>query len=307
MSGQDTGASVSIVIPALNEAECIGGVIKQAVAAVTPLEVIVVDDGSLDETARLAAEAGAKVLRNPYTIGNGASVKRGALSARGDVVVFLDGDGQHPPDEIPRLLERLDQYDMAVGARTASSGASAFRNFGNWMLIRVARWISRQKIDDLTSGFRAVKRRHLLDYAHLFPTGYSYPTTLTLAMMLGGQFVCYVPMDTIKKRAQGSSNITPFRDFLRFLMIMVRIVVLFSPQRFFFPLGAGIFVASIAVGGIQLWLTGGIQSAGLALFLSGIYIACFGILADQISLVRRQSQALNAPRSPQGPPPEESD
>ena len=281
-------ARISVVIPARNEEDAIGEVVRGVLTAVDAIEVIVVDDGSEDATAERASEAGAQVLRNPYNVGNGASVRRGALATSGDIIVFLDGDNQHPPDEIPRLLGELGEYDMVVGARTRNSNTSTVRNVGNYFLNRVARWISGQRVDDLTSGFRAIKRKRLMEFIHLFPRGYSYPTTITLAIMMAGGFVHYVPLDTIKRRKTGKSEISPVKDFFKFIAIIIRIIVLFSPQKIFAPLGIFLFLLSAVVSGLQLWSTGGIQSAGLALFLSSVYIVCFGILADQLSLLRRQ-------------------
>ncbi|MBI5055304.1 MAG: glycosyltransferase family 2 protein [Nitrospirae bacterium] len=281
---------VSIVIPAYNEASVIGDVVRKIKAVDPSYEVIVVDDGSQDGTSSIAQDAGARIIRHPYNIGNGASIKDGARCASGDVVVFIDGDGQHPPDEIPRLLEWIGEYDMVVGARTKKSRTSKFRNIGNSMLISVAQWITGRKIDDLTSGFRAIKREHLLEYLHLFPARYSYPTTITIAMFHGGHFVKYVPIDLITQRENGKSNIKPFRDFFKFIAIIFRIIMLFSPQRLFVPLGGLLFLLGVLVSGFQLWLTGGIQAAGTTLLLSSIYIACFGLLADQVVLLRRQKK-----------------
>lgn len=156
------------------------------------------------------------------------------------------------------------------------------------MLIMVAQWISGREIMDLTSGFRAIKSKPLRDYLHLFPSRFSYPTTITLAMMLEGYFVTYVPLDSIRRREQGASSVSPVWDFFRFIGIIGRIVVLFSPQRLFVPLGGILFIASLILGGLQYWWTGGIQSASLALFIASVNIACFGLLADQIALLRRK-------------------
>lgn len=280
---------ISVVIPARNEEDEIGKVVAGARAAIEPHEIIVVDDGSSDATSERATEAGAKVIRNPYNIGNGASVRRGGLSTTGDIVVLLDGDGQHPPAEIPKLLESVGEFDMVVGARTSLSDTSRLRNFGNFMLIGVAKWVSGQDIKDLTCGFRAIKRDRLVEFVHLFPRGYSYPTTITLALMLSGRFVKYVPLDSIGKRKSGVSDISPASDFLRFIAIIVRIIVMFSPQRFFAPIGGILFLLGLVVSGLQFWFTGGIQSAGLALLLSSIYILCFGVIADQLALLRRRT------------------
>ncbi len=279
---------VTIAIPAYNEADVIADVIRRILAVDDSLEVIVVDDGSTDETAKQAESAGAKVIRHPYNIGNGAAIKSASRKASGDVVVFMDGDGQHPPEEIPRLLEHIGEYDMVVGARTSQSVTSPFRNLGNKMLVAVAQWITGMKIDDLTSGFRAIRRERLLEHLHLFPNRYSYPTTITIAMMQSGHFVKYVPVDLIKERAAGESHIRPVRDFMKFVAIMFRVIMLFSPQRIFVPLGGMLFLAGLGVSLAQLWYTGGVRAAGVVIILSSIFIACFGLLADQVAMLRRE-------------------
>lgn len=279
---------ISVVIPAHKEAEAIGDVVRRVGAVFPDAEIIVIDDGSPDQTAERATQAGARVLKNPYNIGNGASVRRGVLASTGDIVVMMDGDGQHPPEALPSLLAFLPEYDMVVAARTRKSDTSRLRNIGNRMLIQVAQWLSGRTIPDLTSGFRAIKRAPLLEYLHLFPSRYSYPTTITLAMILAGRFVHYVPVDGISRRMSGASHLSPVSDFVRFIAIIFRVIMLFNPRRIFIPLSALLFVASVAMGTYQFVRTGGIHSAGLALFLSSIFIACFGLLAEQISLLRRE-------------------
>ncbi len=281
-------SDVSVVMPAFNEAGSIASLLARVFKLSGDLEVIVVDDGSADDTVAAAESAGAKVIRSPYNLGNGASVKRGVLASTRGIVVMMDSDGQHPPEEIPRLLAELDTFDMVVGARTPKSDTAPLRNFGNKLLIQVAQWISGRQILDLTSGFRAIRREPLRDYLPLFPNRYSYPTTITLAMMLEGYFVTFVPMDKIGRRSHGNSDLSPVRDFLRFIGIIGRIVVLFSPQRLFVPLGGALFLASLILGVFQYLWTGGLQSASLALFIASINIACFGLLADQIAHLRRK-------------------
>jgi glycosyltransferase involved in cell wall biosynthesis len=280
---------VSIVIPAFNEDETIGEIVEKIRAVGPDFEIIVVDDGSSDGTAQAARDGGADiVLSAPYNVGNGASVRRGILASSGEIVVMMDSDGQHSPEEIPNLLKELDTYEMAVGARTSQSNTSRFRNFGNWALITVAQWISGHKILDLTSGFRAMRREVLMGYLQLFPNRFSYPTTITLSFLMDARFVTYVPMDSIQKRHHGASNIKPFRDGLRFIAIIFRILMLFNPKRLFVPLSGGIFLISILVGGYQYWATGGVQSAGLGLFMSSVIIGCFGLIADQVAALRRK-------------------
>lgn len=283
---------VSVVIPAFNEGASIADVVRRIRAVSPDYEVIVVDDGSADDTAKAAASAGARVIRHAYNLGNGASVTSGSLAARGDVVVMIDADGQHPPEEIPTLLAHMGEYDMVVAARTERSKTSKFRNFGNLMLNAIGRWISDFPIQDLTSGFRAIKRAHLLEYVHLFPARYSYPTTITMAMIQGRHFVKYVPMDSIQRRHTGTSNIKPFRDFIRFINIMMRLLILFSPQRFFLPLSGVSAAAGIAMGIYQLSVHGGLFGSTQLMMLSAVYFFCFGLLAEQLATLRRQKNEV---------------
>lgn len=298
-----TSPKVSVIVPALNEAAVIGDVVQRIRAVDPAYEIIVVDDGSTDETAARAREAGADVIHHPYNLGNGASVSAGCQLALGDVVVMIDADGQHPPEQIPALLEHIGPYDMVVAARTANSNTSRVRNFGNFLLNRIARWIARHPIEDLTSGFRAIKRAHLLEYVHLFPARYSYPTTITMAMIQGRHFVKYVPVDAIGRRRHGTSNIRPVRDFIRFLNIIMRLLIIFSPQRFFLPVAGVTFVIGAAMSAYQLTVLGGLFGSSLLMLLSAVYIFCFGLLSEQLAALRRQrSGSLPIPKPPAEPP-----
>jgi glycosyltransferase involved in cell wall biosynthesis len=278
---------VSVIVPALNEASTIDAVVKGILAVDPGYEVIVVDDGSSDATAQVARDAGAVVISHPYNLGNGASITAGSLAASGDVIVMIDADGQHPPECIPMLVESIGEYDMVVGARTRKSKTSRRRSVGNFILNAIASWISGHPIKDLTSGFRAIKRRHLLEYLHLFPARYSYPTTITMAMIQGRHFVKYVPVDGIQRRHFGKSNIRPFSDFIRFVNIMMRVLILFSPQKFFLPLSALSLVLGASLGIYQLVTLGGLFGSPQLLLLSAVYFFCFGLLAEQIAVIRR--------------------
>lgn len=291
-------AAISIIIPALNEGATIGDVVRRIVAVDPSYEVIVVDDGSEDNTAAVAASAGAKVIRHPYNLGNGASISSGSIAASGDVVVMIDADGQHPPEYIPVLLSFIGDYDMVVGARTSKSRTSRRRKFGNFMLNAIARWISGHPVLDLTSGFRAIKRVHLLEYLHLFPARYSYPTTITMAMLQGRHFVKYVPVDSIQRRHHGTSNIRPVRDFIRFVNIMMRLLVLFSPQKFFLPLSAFSLLAGFLLATHQLLTYGGIFGSSQLMLLSAVYFFCFGLLAEQLAALRRGRSGVDINRRP---------
>ncbi len=283
---------VSVVVPAFNEEPAIGDLVRRIRKINVEFEVVVVDDGSTDGTGRAAAEAGATVVRHPYNVGNGASVKTGASRASGDVLLFIDADGQHPPEEIPRLLELIGEYDMVVGSRSHASDAPLIRRFGNWGLIRVAQLITGHKIDDLTSGFRAVKRDKFMEFFHLYPKRYSYPTTITIAFLKSAYFIKYVPLAGIKRREAGTSDISPLRDGLRFLYIMVRMLMLFSPQHLFLPVGSLFILAGTVFLIYQILATGGIRGASIILFTSGVFTFLFGLMAEQIAAIRRERKQL---------------
>jgi len=225
---------VSIILPAKNEADGLRKTLPGLRVVVPQAEVIVVDDGSTDDTAAVAAEHGARVLSSPYPMGNGAAIKRGARAASGDVLVFMDADGQHDAADIPKLLERLEAgYDMAVGARGAGGQANRSRGFANAFYNRVASWMTGHKVADLTSGFRAVRAERFREFLHLLPNGFSYPTTSTMAFFRSAYPVAYVPIDVAKRI--GRSHIRPLRDGARFLVIILRIATLYSPLKLFAP------------------------------------------------------------------------
>jgi len=225
---------VSIILPAKNEADGLRKTLPGLRVVVPQAEVIVVDDGSTDDTAAVAAEHGARVLSSPYPMGNGAAIKRGARAASGDILVFMDADGQHDAADIPKLLERLEAgYDMAVGARGAGGQANRSRGFANAFYNRVASWMTGHKVADLTSGFRAVRAERFREFLHLLPNGFSYPTTSTMAFFRSAYPVAYVPIDVAKRI--GRSHIRPLRDGARFLVIILRIATLYSPLKLFAP------------------------------------------------------------------------
>ena len=281
-------SQVSCIIPAFNEGEAICDVINRIFAISPDFEVIVGDDGSSDDTAEQAKKAGAVVVSHPYNIGNGAAVKSGIRASTREVVLLLDADGQHPPEEIPKLLEDLDQYDMVVGARSKKSQVSKFRSFGNWGLISIAEFLSGHKIPDLTSGFRAIKRDKVMKYIHLFPNQYSYPTTITMAMLKSGDFVKFVMLDTIIRRETGQSRIRPFRDGMKFINIMIRIIMLFDPQKVFLPIGFFLLTIGVVIAVVQIILKDTVTGSAVLTFLSGLFVLLIGLLADQIAAIRRE-------------------
>jgi len=280
--------SVSCVIPAFNEGAAVQPVVRYIREHFPDFEVIVVDDGSQDDTGRFAEEAGAKVIRHTYNIGNGAAIKTGIRAATNDVVLMLDSDGQHPPEEIPNLLANMAAYDMVVGARTNESNVSRFRSIGNWGLIRIAEFLTGHSIPDLTSGFRAVKRSILLEFIHLFPNQYSYPTTITMAMLKSGYFVKFVPLATIKRRETGKSGIRPFKDGFRFINIMIRIIMLFDPQKIFVPIGLTLLILGAGIAIFQIIDKNTVTGSALLMFLSGLFVLLFALIADQVAALRRE-------------------
>src|SRR5690606_29190339 len=233
---------ISFVIPAKNEAAPLKRLLADIRNRFPASEIIVVNDGSSDDTSVVCRMAGVREIRHVYSIGNGGAIKAGARAARGEILVFLDADGQHDPANASKLLDKLrDGYDMAVGARSLLSQASAFRALANRFYNWLASWMTQQQVHDLTSGFRAVGADKFREYLHLLPNGFSYPTTITMAFFRTGYTVGYVPIEAAQR--QGVSHIRPVRDGLRFLLIIFKIGTLYSPLKLFLPIGAAFFLA----------------------------------------------------------------
>ena len=225
--------SLSIVLPAKNEAVGLRKLLPVLRELYPQAEIIVVNDGSTDDTGAVTEECGATRVDHPYSMGNGAAIKSGTRHANGDVIVFMDGDGQHKPEDIPRLLEKLGAgYDMAVGARSWGTHASFGRRVANWIYSKLAGYMTERRIDDLTSGFRAVRARHFRRFLYLLPNGFSYPSTSTMAFFRSGLPVAYVPIDA--RQREGKSHIRLIEDGIRFFMVIVKIGTLFSPHAPFF-------------------------------------------------------------------------
>ena len=222
-------SDVTIVIPAFNEGEAIGGVVSSLAAAGPWREIIVVDDGSQDDTSARARAAGATVVRHPYNKGNGAAVKSGIRSAVGEYVLIVDGDGQHRPEDARRIVSRLGDYDLVVGARSRTTQATHTRRFGNGALNGLASYLTGREIPDLTSGFRGARSAHLREFIHLLPNGFSTPTTTTLAFIKAGYNVAFEPIEA--RQRVGTSKIRLARDGAKFLMIILKIVTIFSRIR----------------------------------------------------------------------------
>ncbi|MFU2207797.1 glycosyltransferase family 2 protein [Solidesulfovibrio sp. C21] len=277
---------VSVVIPAYNEEESIATIIERIWAVSPDFEIVVCSDGSSDATAARAREAGAIVVEHRYNIGNGASVKTGAMASSRPYLLFMDSDGQHPPEDIPKLLDGLPDYDMIIGSRTKRCKTDAVRDIGNIMLRKVAEIIGGQPIMDLTSGFRAVRRDLFFLFSPLYPLRYSYPSTITLALINTGHFVKFLPLDSIVRREVGKSNIHPFKDGLRFLKIIFRLFMLFRPFKIFFPIALALFVFGAILGLYQLVNFQAVHSVSVILLLGSLFFFVNGLLAEQISQIR---------------------
>lgn len=277
-------STVSIVIPAINEAASIGDVVASLRADASWREVLVIDDGSNDETAARAAAAGAVVVRHPYNKGNGAAVKSGIRRATGEFVLIVDADGQHRPEDAARLVQALGEYDLVVGARSAATQATIGRRAGNALLNSLASYLTGRPIPDLTSGFRGARRTCLKEFIHLLPNGFSTPTTTTLAFIKAGYNVTFVPVEA-RSRA-GQSKIRFARDGAKFLLILLKIVTLFSPLRVFAPTSVAALLVGIAYGLINLVETGKIPNGAVLLILFAVTVFLVGLVSEQIASLR---------------------
>ncbi|MDD5723907.1 MAG: glycosyltransferase family 2 protein [Syntrophales bacterium] len=280
---------VSIIIPAYREEKAISGVVRN-ICRVMDLtgrsyEILVVDDGSDDETAAEAQKAGARILPHPYNIGNGAAVKTGIRNARGEILVTLDGDGQHSSEDIPRLLDKMDVYDMAVGARRSDSKRSFLRRAANRIYNWFATYMCGRRIEDLTSGFRAVKTDIARRFLSLLPNTFSYPTTITMAVIRSGYSLVYVPITT--NRRVGVSKIRPIRDGSRFFLIIVKIATLFSPMRIFLPVSAIMFLLGLGYGLFKIFFMGGRYGPTSAMLMTvSVVVFMVGLVSEQVAQLR---------------------
>ena len=275
-------SSLSIVIPAKNEGGAIGDVVAAAVKEYPEAEVIVVDDGSTDDTAGVAREAGAKVIQHPESLGNGAAVKAGARAATGDIIAFMDGDGQHSAQEFGPLLRKLDDgFDMAIGARSSDMHANVGRLAANGIYNVVASWLTSRRIPDLTSGFRVVRAKLFKRFLYLLPNGFSYPTTITMAFMRAGYPICFEPIPVAKRI--GKSHIRPIRDGLRFMVIIFKIATLYSPLKIFVPISGLFFVTGAAWYAYTFATLGRFTNMSMLLFSASVIVFLIGLISEQIT------------------------
>ena len=278
----DTLPELSIVLPARNEAPALERLLPVLRGQFPQAQIIVVNDGSTDDTSALCARNGVQEVRHRYSIGNGGAVKSGARAAGGGLIVFMDADGQHDPADIPRLLARLEEgYDMVVGARDGGSQASVGRSLANRLYNRVANYMTGQRILDLTSGFRAVRADKFREFLFLLPNGFSYPTSITMAFFRAGYGVAYEPI--VAARRTGRSHIRPLHDGARFLLIIFRVATLYSPLKIFAPVSGLSFVAGLANYAYTYASHGRFTNASAVLFTTAVVVFLMGLVSEQIT------------------------
>jgi glycosyltransferase involved in cell wall biosynthesis len=274
----------SIILPAKNEAESLIKLLPVLRNNFPDAEIIVVNDGSTDNTVDICTQNQVQVISHVYSMGNGAAIKTGARKAEGQILVFMDADGQHDPEDIQRLLDKInDGYDMVVGARQIDTHASMTRRLGNTLYNRLASWMTGFHIEDLTSGFRAARARHFRKFLYLLPNKFSYPTTSTMAFFRSGLAVGYVPIKALNRTGERKSHIRVFHDGFRFLIIILKIGALFSPMRFFLPVSAALFVTALCYYGYTYFTSGKLTNMSTILFLASLFTFLIGIVSEQIS------------------------
>ena len=274
---------LSIVLPAKNEAEGLRRFLPALRAAHPLAEILVVDDGSSDATAEVARAAGATVLSNPYSLGNGASIKRGACAAQGELIVFMDADGQHQPSDVAALLAELEKgHDMVVGARVKGGQANIGRGLANAFYNRLASWMTGHRILDLTSGFRAVRADKFREFLHLLPNGFSYPTTCTMAFFRSAYPVAYVPVN-VQRRVGTNSHIRPIKDGIRFLLIIFKIATLYSPVKLFAPTALLFFLIGMSYYAYTFLNFGRLTNMTTLLLSASVIIFLIGLVSEQIT------------------------
>lgn len=281
---------LSIILPAKNEAAALAGLLPKLRAAHPDAEILVSDDGSSDQTRALCEQHGVQCLSSPYSMGNGAAIKRGARAARGDVLVFMDADGQHDPADIARLLAKLDDgYDMVVGARDWSGQAGVGRGVANSFYNALASWITGFAVADLTSGFRAARADKFREFLHLLPNGFSYPTTSTMAFFRSAYAVAYVPIKAAKR--VGRSHLRPLRDGVRFLLIIFKIATLYAPLKLFVPSSAAFFLTGLGYYLYTFVTQHRFSNMSALLFSAAVIVFLIGLISEQVCML-----AYNTPR-----------
>ena len=277
-------ADTSVIVPALNEEGAIAEVVARLQSGGPWHEIIVVDDGSTDATGERACAAGAIVVRHPYNKGNGAAVKSGIRKATGDVVLIVDGDGQHRPTDAARLVSGVGEYELVVGARSSATQATLARRFGNHLLNRLANYLTERDIPDLTSGFRAARRDCLLEFLHLLPNGFSTPATTTMSFIKAGYSVAFVPIEA--EQRVGQSKIKLARDGAKFFLILLKIITIFSPLRIFIPISVITFALGFLYALRTIWTQSHVTNSSVLLIVLSVVIFLVGLVSEQISALR---------------------
>ncbi len=287
---------ITVVIPAFNEELTIANVIQGAISHAPNCSVLVIDDGSTDATAQIARESGAQVISHPINKGNGAAIKTAIRHIKGGIVAIIDGDGQHDPSELPKLIEKLDRFDLAVGSRSFQAGeGSHLRNIGNIIFSKLATFLAEQNVPDLTSGFRAFRHKVAKKFMHVYPNGYSFPSTSSLCFITAGYNVTFVPIN-VKKRAKGAhSKLRPFMDGFRFLTFIMRIISMANPNKIFFPVGLILSIMGVALTIRNLTLFGQFSSGAVLFLAGGVNIIFFGLILDQFASLRIQERENEDP------------
>lgn len=279
---KNKSSPVSIILPAKNEEIGLAELLPKLIQQNPEAEICVVNDGSIDATAQICLRHGVKVINHPYSMGNGAAVKSGARAASGEILLFMDADGQHQPDDIRRLLERLDEnYDMVVGARDSDSQTSIGRSYANRLYNWLASWMVGTQVKDLTSGFRAVRADKFRKFLYLLPNGFSYPTTITMSFFRAGYPVAYVPIVTGHR--EGKSHIRILHDGVRFLLIIFKIGTLYAPLKLFFPVSLGFFLTGIFYYLYTFILYQRFTNMSAFLFITSVLVFLIGLVSEQIT------------------------
>jgi glycosyltransferase involved in cell wall biosynthesis len=281
-------STTSVIVPAFNEGEAIAAVVGALKAGAPWHEVIVVDDGSSDDTGARAAAAGAIVVRHPYNKGNGAAVKSGVRRATGEHVLIVDGDGQHRPGDATRLVARLGEFDLVIGARSKATQATHARRFGNAALNWLAGYLTERPIPDLTSGFRAAHRARLLEFLHLLPNGFSTPTTTTMAFIKAGYSVAFEPIEA--EQRVGKSKIRLARDGAKFFLILLKMITIFSPLRVFVPVSLVTFATGSLYAVWTIYRESHVTNSSVLLIMLSVVIFLVGLVSEQISALRFESR-----------------
>ena len=275
---------ISIILPAKNEAESLATLLPELRRLYPDDEIIVVNDGSTDNTVAVCEQHGVSVISHVYSMGNGAAIKTGTRNAKGNILVFMDADGQHRPENIVQLIDMINSgYEMVVGARQLDTHASLTRRIGNTFYNKLASWMTSYPIEDLTSGFRAARARHFKKFLYLLPNKFSYPTTSTMAFFRSGLPVGYTPIQARQRSGERKSHIRLFHDGFRFLIIIMKIGALFSPMRFFLPISAALLFAGLTYYAYTYFSWGRLTNMSAILLLSALLTFLIGIVSEQIS------------------------